>query len=77
MIIAAASTDFADHVHVGKEIHFDTALPLTLARFAASSGNVEGEASGLVAALTGFGQHAARRFGRMLVSVWSTTELVE
>ena len=57
MIVAASAADFALHVDVGQEIHFDAALAFALAGFAASAGDVEGEASGFVAALAGFGQH--------------------
>ena len=57
MVVAAPAANFALHVHVGQEIHFDAALAFALAGLAASAGNVEGEASGLVSALARFGQH--------------------
>ena len=57
VVVAASAADFALHVNVGQEIHFDAALAFALAGFAASAGNVEGEASGFVSALARFGQH--------------------
>ena len=57
MVVAVAAADLALHVNVGQKIHFDAALAFTLAGFAASAGNVEGESSGLVATLARFGQH--------------------
>src|SRR6185437_8086012 len=57
LIVTAPVTDFALDVDVGEEIHFDAALAFALAGFAAASGDVEGEASGLVAALAGLGEH--------------------
>ena len=57
VIVAMAAADLALHVHVGQEIHLDAALALALAGFAASAGNVEGEASGLVTAFARFRQH--------------------
>jgi len=47
MIVAAASADFADHIYIRQEVHFDAALTFALAGFAAAPGDVEGEASGL------------------------------
>src|ERR1019366_8823591 len=57
VVIAASAAHFALHVNVGQKVHFDAALAFALARFAASAGNVEGEAAGLVSALARFGQH--------------------
>ena len=56
-VVAAAAADFAGDVHVGQEVHFDAAQAVALAGFAAPALDVEAEASGLVAALAGFGQH--------------------
>ena len=57
LIVTAAVTDFAEDVDVGQEVHLDAALAFALAGFAAAALHVEGEASGLVAALARFGQH--------------------
>ena len=57
VVVAASAADFALHVNVGQKIHFDAALAFALAGFAASAGDVEGEAPGLVSALARFGQH--------------------
>src|SRR5450755_623058 len=57
-VVTAAAADIALHVHVGQEIHFDAALAFALASFAASAGDVEREASGLVSALARLGQHS-------------------
>src|SRR6516162_9236754 len=56
-VVAAAAADLAGDIHVGKEIHLDAALPVALAGFAASPFDIEAETTGLVAALTRFGQH--------------------
>src|SRR5580693_673390 len=57
VIVAASTADLAEHVNIGQEIHFDAALAFALARFATSSGNVEGKTSGLIAALARLRQH--------------------
>src|SRR5271170_3718075 len=57
VVVAASAADFAEDVDIGKKIHLDAALAFALAGFATAAGNVEGEASGLVAALARFGQH--------------------
>src|SRR5207302_1218845 len=57
LVVATAAADFANDVNVRQEIHFDAALPFTLAAFATSSGHVKGKATGLVSALARFGQH--------------------
>ncbi len=57
LIVAAAVADFAEHVDIGQEIHFDAALTISLARFAAASGDVEGKTPSLVAAFAGSGEH--------------------
>ena len=41
----------------GQEIHFDAALAVALAGFAAAAFHIEAETAGLVAALARFGQH--------------------
>ena len=51
VVVAAPAADFALHVNVGQEVHFDAALAFALARLATSARNVEGEASGFVSAL--------------------------
>src|SRR5271157_4277366 len=51
VIVALAAADFAKDVNVREKIHLDAPLAFALARLATSSGNVEGEASRLVAAL--------------------------
>src|SRR6266446_5820963 len=57
VVVAAAAADFALHVNVGQEVHFDAALAFALTSLAASAGDVERETSGFVSALAGFGQH--------------------
>src|SRR5271157_1085783 len=57
VIVALAAADFAKDVNVREKIHLDTPLAFALASFATSAGNVEGEASRLVAALARFRQH--------------------
>ena len=57
MIVAFAAADLAQHVHVRQKVHLDAALPFALAGFAASAGNVEREASSLVAAFARLRQH--------------------
>ena len=57
LVVAPAVADFAEDVDVGQEVHLDAALAVALAGFAAASGDVEGEAAGLVAALARLGQH--------------------
>src|SRR5580704_14760443 len=57
LIVTASVTYFAENVDVGEEVHLDAALAFALAGFAASALDVEGEAAGLVAALTGLGKH--------------------
>src|ERR1035438_8563831 len=57
LIVAAAIADFALHVDVRHEVHFNAALPVALAGLAAATAHVKAEAAGLVAALTGLGQH--------------------
>ena len=57
LVVAAPVADFALHVDVGHEVHFDAALAVALASFASSAGDVEAEAAGLVAALARFGEH--------------------
>src|SRR5579875_2176227 len=50
-IVAAAATDVASDVDIGKEIHFDPLQPVTLAGFASAALHVKAESSGFVAAL--------------------------
>src|SRR6266550_999042 len=57
VVVAASAADFALHVNVGQEVHFDAALTFALTSLAASAGDVEGEASRLVSPLARFGQH--------------------
>ena len=57
LIVAAAVADFALHVHVGHEVHFNAALTVALAGLATAACHVEAEASGLIAALAGLGEH--------------------
>src|SRR5258706_8723511 len=57
VVVAASAADFAEHVNIGQKIHFNAALALALAGFAAATGNVEGKASRFVAALTRLGEH--------------------
>src|ERR1035437_4635311 len=57
LVVAAAVADFALHVDVGHEIHFDAALPIALASLAAATAHIEAEAAGLVAAFSSLGQH--------------------
>ena len=57
LIVAAAVAHLAQHVDVGQEIHFDAALAIALAGFAAASGDVEGKAPGLVAAFARLREH--------------------
>src|SRR6267143_3142399 len=56
-MLAAATTNFAHHVNVGKKIHFDAAEAIPLAGFAAAALDVETEAAGAVAALARFRKH--------------------
>src|SRR5580658_5587444 len=56
-IVALAAADFAHHVDVGQEIHFDTAQAIALAGFAAAAFDVEAEAAGAIAAFARFGKH--------------------
>ncbi len=56
LVIAAPVAHFALYVDVGHEVHFDAALTVALAGFAASSGDVEAEAARLVSALARFGK---------------------
>src|SRR4051812_43305261 len=58
MVVALAAAQLALHVNVGKKIHLDASLAFASAGFAASSGHVEGETSGLVAALARFRQQS-------------------
>src|SRR3979411_3303331 len=51
VVVAASAADFALHVNVGQEVHFNAALAFALAGLAASASNVEGKASGFGSAL--------------------------
>src|SRR6185437_3377896 len=53
-VVASAVADFAIHVHVRQEVHFDFFGTLSLAGFAAAAFDVETEAAHLVAADFGF-----------------------
>src|SRR6185437_9103267 len=57
LVIAPSVTHFTLHVHIGHEIHFDAALSVALAGFAASAGYVEAEPPRLVAAFARLRQH--------------------
>src|SRR6202034_1406279 len=57
LVVPAAVADLALHVDVRHEIHFDAALAIALAGFAAAADDVEAEATGLVATLARLGQH--------------------
>src|ERR1700709_1342827 len=57
LVVTAAVADFAEDIERGAEVLFDAALAFALAGFAASALDVEGEASGFVATLAGFGEH--------------------
>src|ERR1700723_2162415 len=57
LIVPATVTYFTEDVDVGKEVHLDAALALSLAGLAAASLDVEGEAAGFVAAFAGLGEH--------------------
>src|ERR1700746_5423 len=56
-VVAAATTDFAEHIHIGQEIHLDAPLAFALARLATATGNVKRKSSGFVAALARLGEH--------------------
>src|SRR5271156_18213 len=56
-VIAFAAANFTSDVYIGQEIHFDSAQPVSLARFAATALHVEAEPAGTVAAFARFGQH--------------------
>ena len=56
LVVAAPVAHFALYVDVGHEVHFDAALAVALAGFAAAAGDVEAEAAGLVAALARLGK---------------------
>ena len=60
LVVTAAIADFTLHVYIGHEVHLDAPLAVTLAGFAAASGDVEAEAAGLVAALARLGQHGKK-----------------
>src|ERR1700688_4832459 len=57
LIVTTSVTYFAEDVDVGQEVHLDAALAFALAGFAASALDVEGESTGLVAALARFREH--------------------
>src|ERR1039457_1905076 len=57
LVVATPIAHFALDVHVGHEIHFNPALPVTLAGLAPSAGHIEAESPRLIAALSGFRQH--------------------
>src|SRR5580692_6893185 len=59
-VVALASANLAGDVHVGQEIHFDAALAVALAGFAASAFYVETEAAGAIAALARFWKHGVK-----------------
>src|ERR1700722_3753956 len=56
-VVAFAAADFAGHVNVRKEIHFDATLAISLASFTAAAFHVEAEASRAISALAGFRKH--------------------
>lgn len=49
-IVARTIAHFTIHVHIGEEVHLDLLLAVALARFAASTCNIEGETAWSVAA---------------------------
>ena len=53
-VVAGAFAGFAGDEDIGEEVHFDAFGALSLAGFAAAALDVEGEASGFVAAHFGF-----------------------
>ena len=57
LVVAAAVADFALDVDIGHEVHLDAALAVTLAGFAAATGDIKAEAAGLVATFACFGEH--------------------
>ncbi len=56
-VVAAAAADVAGDINIRQKIHFDAALAVALAGFAAPAFHVEAEASRFVAALARFRQH--------------------
>ena len=59
-VVAAAATDFAGDVNIGKKIHFDAAQTVALTGFAATSFDIEAEAAGAIAAFAGLGKHGEK-----------------
>ena len=57
LVVTLAVTHLAGNVDIRHEVHLDASLAVALTGFAASAGDVEGEAAGLVAAFAGLGQH--------------------
>jgi len=57
LVITPAIADFALHINVGHEVHFNPPLAVALAGLATPPADIEAEAARLVAALASFGQH--------------------
>ena len=56
-VVALAAAHLAGDVHVGEEIHFDAALSVALARFAAATLDVETETTRTIASFARFRKH--------------------
>src|SRR5579863_5229917 len=64
-VVAFAAADFAGYINVRKKIHFDAAVAISLASFAAAAFHVEAEASWTISALAGFRKHGKKiAYGR-------------
>src|SRR5277367_1601395 len=56
-VVALAAANFARNVHIRQEIHFDAALAVALAGFAAPAFHIEAETAGTIAALARLRKH--------------------
>src|SRR5271170_3311813 len=59
-VVAFAAADFAGDVNIGQEIHFDAALAVALAGFAATAFYIEAEAAWAIAAFARFREHGVK-----------------
>ena len=59
-VVTFAAADFAGDVNIRQEIHFDAALAIALAGFAASAFHIEAETARAITALAGFRKHGVK-----------------
>ena len=55
-VVAFAVAGFARHIHIGEKVHLDGFVAIAAAGFAATTFDIEGEATGLVGTYLGFGK---------------------